>query len=167
MPARDVLQYPDPRLKTPALPVADFDETVAALIADMLHTLDASPGVALAAPQIGANLRVIVVDVRRDAKEERRVGHGLVVLVNPVLLAAEEEHTIREGCLSVPDFTANIRRYRRVLVQGLDRNGQVQVLESEGYEAIAFQHELDHLDGLLFLDRVASVKSDLFPRRRR
>src|SRR5205823_1963748 len=133
----------------------------AALIADMLHTLDVSPGVALAAPQIGVNLRAIVVDVSRDTKEERRSGHGLVVLVNPVLLATEDEHVVREGCLSVPDFTANIRRLRRVVVEGLDPLGRHRVLESEGYEAIAFQHELDHLDGILFLDRVASVKRDL------
>src|SRR5689334_22302992 len=124
MPSREVLLYPDPRLKTPSLPVADFDEAVAALIADMLQTLDVSPGVALAAPQIGVNRRVIVVDVRRDTKEERRVGHGLVVLVNPVLLATEDEHVIREGCLSVPDFTANIRRFRRIVVEGLDPEGR-------------------------------------------
>lgn len=167
MPARAVLHYPDPRLKASSAAIGAFDDTVTALIEDMLHTLDVSPGVALAAPQIGDNRRVIVVDVSRDTKEERRIGHGLVVLVNPVLRAASDDHTVREGCLSVPDYTANIRRFRRVVIEGLDADGQHRVLESQGYEAIAFQHELDHLDGTLFLDRVASVKSDLFPRRRR
>ena len=167
MAARDVLRYPHPLLKTRCQDIMLADPAVQDVVRDMLDTLDASPGVALAAPQIGYAVRAIVVDVSRDSREEHRRGHGRVVLLNPVLLACEEMHVIREGCLSVPDFTANVMRGGRAVVQGLTPQGETRVLEALGFEALAFQHEIDHLDGTLFLDRVASLKHDLFPRKQR
>ncbi|MDO8751376.1 MAG: peptide deformylase [Dehalococcoidia bacterium] len=167
MAARDVLRYPHPLLKTRCQDIMPADPAVQDVVRDMLDTLDASPGVALAAPQIGYAVRAIVVDVSRDKREEHRRGHGRVVLLNPVLLACDEMHVVREGCLSVPDFTANVMRGGRAVVQGLTPQGETQVLEALGFEALAFQHEIDHLDGTLFLDRVASLKRDLFPRKQR
>lgn len=167
MTVRDVLRYPHALLKTKCLDVASADPAVQRMVQDMLDTLNASPGVALAAPQIGYAMRAIIVDVSRDRREEHRRGHGLVVLLNPVLLACEEMRVVREGCLSVPDFTANVMRGGRTVVQGVTPQGETRVLESLGFEALAFQHELDHLDGRLFLDRVASLKHDLFPRKQR
>lgn len=167
MAARDVLRYPHPLLKTRCQDILPADPAIQDVVRDMLDTLDASPGVALAAPQIGYAVRAILVDVSRDKREEHRRGHGRVVLLNPVLLACEEMHVVREGCLSVPDFTANVMRGGRAVVQGLTPQGETQVLEALGFEALAFQHEIDHLDGTLFLDRVAFLKRDLFPRKQR
>jgi peptide deformylase len=129
----------------------------------MLDTLQASPGVALAAPQIGCLLRIIVVDVSRK-KGER--GHGLVVFLNPRIRHQEQERMIREGCLSVPDFTGNVLRYEEIVVEGLSPEGAPATLTASGFEALAFQHELDHLSGTLFLDRIQSLDTDLFPRKK-
>jgi len=167
MAARDILRYPHPLLKAAALEIVSLDSTARDVVRDLVDTLNASPGVALAAPQIGYPVRAIVVDVSRDRREEHRRGHGLVVLLNPRLLARDDLRIVREGCLSVPDFTANVLRAHRVLVQGLGPAGDLRVLEAVGFEALAFQHEIDHLDGTLFLDRVASLKTDLFARKRR
>jgi peptide deformylase len=129
----------------------------------MLDTLKASPGVALAAPQIGQLVQIIVVDVSRKKGEQ---GHGLVVLLNPRILQQDGPRIIREGCLSVPDYTGNVLRYERTVVQGVSPDGLPITLVASGFEALAFQHELDHLDGTLFLDRIESLSTDLFRRKR-
>jgi peptide deformylase len=129
----------------------------------MLDTLKASPGVALAAPQIGQLVQIIVVDVSRKKGEQ---GHGLVVLLNPRILQQDGPRIIREGCLSVPDYTGNVLRYERTIVQGLSPDGLPITLVASGFEALAFQHELDHLDGTLFLDRIESLSTDLYRRKR-
>ena len=134
------------------------------LAADLIETLETSPGVGLAAPQIGVALRVVVVDVARKPGES---GHGRVVLVDPVLLREGGDRTVREGCLSVPEYTANVRRASAVTVSARDERGRAFSLIADGLEAVAIQHEIDHLDGILFLDRVANVQSDLFRRRPR
>lgn len=162
MAARPILLYPDPILKTPARPVVAGDPAVESIIQDMLDTLDISPGVALAAPQIGHPVQVIVVDVSRKKGE---TGHGLVVLLNPRISRQDRKRIVREGCLSVPDFTGNVLRYEHTVVEGLSPEGAPVTIEAMGFEALAFQHELDHLGGLLFLDRIQSLESDLFRRK--
>jgi peptide deformylase len=163
MPVRPILLYPDPALKTPAAPVAPDDPALPAMVQDLVDTLVASPGVALAAPQIGFLLQLIVVDVARK-KGER--GHGLVVLLNPRILHREGRKVVREGCLSVPDYTGNVLRYEQTLVEGMTPDGRTLTLATTGFEALAFQHEVDHLSGTLFLDRIQSLSTDLFRRKR-
>lgn len=128
----------------------------------MLDTLGASPGVALAAPQIGCLVRIIVVDVSRKKGE---TGHGLVVLLNPRIKNQERGRIVREGCLSVPDYTGNVLRYEQTVVEGFSPEGAPVTLTASGFEALAFQHELDHLNGMLFLDRIQSLDMDLFRRK--
>lgn len=161
MAVRSILIYPNPLLKTPAAPVSPEDSAVVPIVQDLLDTLRASPGVALAAPQIGCPVRIIVVDVSRK-KGER--GHGLVVLLNPRLVRQDQTRIVREGCLSVPDYTGNVLRYEQTVVEGLSPDGTPVTLATTGFEALAFQHELDHLNGMLFLDRIRSVETDVFRR---
>ena len=162
MAVRPILLYPDPILKQPAAPVVLDDPELKAVVQDMLDTLGASPGVALAAPQIGRLLQVIVVDVCRKKGE---TGHGLIVLLNPRLVQQDQPRLIREGCLSVPDYTGNVLRYGETIVEGITPEGQSLTLVTSGFEALAFQHEVDHLNGTLFLDRIQSLSTDLFRRR--
>ena len=164
MAVRQILLYPDAILKQRAASVSASDPAVPGVIQDMLDSLAASPGVALAAPQIGYALSLIVVDVSRK-KGER--GHGLLVLLNPRILHSDSPRIVREGCLSVPDFTGNVRRYEHAMVEGTAPQGQRIVLSLSGFEALAFQHEIDHLEGVLFLDRIESLSTDLFRRKRK
>lgn len=166
MAVRPVLLYPDPRLKMPCAPVESVDERTRALAQDLLDTMDAGPPrtIGIAAPQVGAMERVAIVDTSRNPKYPP--GHGLLVLVNPTITAFEGEQFFREGCLSLPDYTANIRRRQHITVEALDLDGAPITVEAEGFEAVVLQHEIDHLDGILFLDRVANVKTDLFQRKR-
>lgn len=161
MAVRPILLYPHALLKTPAAPVSPKDAAVVSIVQDLLDTLRASPGVALAAPQIGCPVRIIVVDVARKKGE---CGHGLVVLLNPRIIRQKRVRIVREGCLSVPDYTGNVMRYEETMVDGLSPDGAPVTLTTTGFEALAFQHELDHLDGTLFLDRIRSVETDLFRR---
>ena len=162
MAVRSILLYPDPILKQPAAPVVPGDAELKPLVQDMLDTLAASPGVALAAPQIGRLMQVIVVDVRRKKGE---TGHGLIVLLNPHIVQQDQPRLIREGCLSVPDYTGNVLRYGETIVEGMTPEGQSVTLVTSGFEALAFQHEVDHLNGMLFLDRIQSLSTDLFRRK--
>ena len=162
MAIRPILHYPHPTLKIDSAAVIPDDPATQAVAQDLLDTLDASPGVALAAPQIGHAVRVIVVDVSRKKGE---TGHGLIVMLNPVILALEGRKILREGCLSVPDYTGNVLRYDQAVVEGLTLDGRVVTLTTSGFEALAFQHEVDHLNGLLFLDRIQSLSTDLFRRK--
>jgi peptide deformylase len=161
VPERPVLALPDPLLKRRCQPCGGPD---AALAADLVDTMRVSPGcVGLAAPQIGVPRRAFCLDVSGHPKG--RVSHGLVVLFDPELLHVEGSEVRREGCMSVPDLTANVRRALRVVVRGADHTGGERVYEAEGFEARAFQHELDHLNGRLILDRVASLSTDVFRRK--
>ena len=163
MAIRPILPYPHQGLKSKSAAVVPSSPAVQTVVQDLLDTLAASPGVALAAPQIGHAVQIIVVDVARKKGE---TGHGLVVLLNPLILAQEGPKTVREGCLSVPDYTGNVLRYEQAIVEGLSPEGQVITLSTSGFEALAFQHEVDHLNGLLFLDRIQSLSTDLFRRKR-
>ncbi len=162
-----ILKFPDPILKERSAPVAAVDAGVSSVIDDLLETMRASPGgVGIAAPQVGILQRIIIVDVSAHKRGGREENHGLLVLVNPEILARGGKQLVREGCMSVPDYTANVQRAQWVLVDALDREGKQQIVEAIGFEAVAVQHEMDHLDGVLFLDRVVSIKTDLFRRKR-
>jgi peptide deformylase len=162
MPVQKILQYPHPILKSRSEAVQTMDDRVGRIIKNLLDTLAASPGVAIAAPQIGEARRIIVCDVSRKAKDKH---HGRIILINPVIRRREGKKIVREGCLSVPDYTGNVSRFETVWVEGLDPLGRPVGLTAEGLEALALQHEVDHLDGLLFLDRIASLSTDLFRRK--
>ncbi len=165
MAVRPVVLYPDPRLKVVCEPAAEVNEVVRAAAQDLRETMDACPPrtVGIAAPQIGILSRIAIVDTSRNPKYPG--GHGLLVLVNPQITASSGEQLFREGCLSLPDYTANIKRHARITVGALNLDGEPITLEAEGFEAVVLQHEIDHLDGVLFLDRVANVKTDLFRRK--
>jgi peptide deformylase len=167
MPILTILRFPDPLLKEKSLPVLSVDAEVSALVDDLIETMRSSPGgVGIAAPQVGVLRRVAIVDVSGHRRGSHEENHGLLVLVNPEILARGGKQLVREGCMSVPDYTANVQRAQWILVDALDRQGNRTILEAVGFEAVAIQHEVDHLDGLLFLDRVASVKTDLFRRKK-
>lgn len=166
MAVKEILTYPDPRLKTVCAPVAELDD-VQSLIQDLIDTMVAAGhSVGVAAPQIGDCRRVAVVDVSHS-KLGKENNHGLMVMVNPEILEREGCETMREGCMSVPDFTGNVTRAQNILVQFTDREGRDQAIRADGFEAVAIQHELDHLDGMLFLDRVSNLKTDVYRRKNR
>jgi peptide deformylase len=161
---REVLVHPDPRLKQVARAV-EPGERIEALAADLVETMRAGPRtVGLAAPQTGELVRVLVVDCSTHPKAPD--SHGLLVLVNPVIAASAGSEIGREGCLSIPEITANVRRATDVVVEAADPRGAPLRIEAAGFEARALQHEIDHLDGVLILDRVASLDTDVFRRRR-
>ena len=157
---RPILKYGERALHEPAREVESITPEILALITDMVETMYAAPGIGLAAPQIGVPLRIFVVDlsVGRDAK-------GLITMVNPVFVERDGMQLEEEGCLSLPTFTATVPRPARVVVEGLDRHGVAQQLEGTGLLARAFQHEMDHLDGRVFVDRLRGIKRDLIVRK--
>jgi len=168
MSVKEVLVYPDPRLKETCAPIVIFEESVQQLLQDLVDTMiDAGHSVGIAAPQIGDIRRAAVVDVSKSKLGKKQENHGLLQMVNPEIIEKEGSQIVREGCMSVPDYTGNVTRSESIVVQFLDRNQQRQVIRAEGFEAIAIQHELDHLDGFLFLDRVSSLKTDLFRRKQK
>jgi len=159
----DILTYPDPRLKTQSLPVTTFDEALQARLTDLDDTLNAGPGgVGIAAPQVGWFERVVIVDVSVKPKLKH---HGRLVLINPEITAWAGYEVAREGCLSVPDYTGNVIRAKTIELSAQNALGEVQQYSMTDYEARAVQHELDHLDGLLFIDRLVSRRHDLFRRK--
>jgi len=164
MALRQILQYPNPLLKQRAQPVANIGGDVARLVEDMAETMYAAPGVGLAAPQVGVGHRVIVLDVRADDEEP---GKRLMKLINPEIAEREGEIVWEEGCLSVPDLTAPVKRARRILVRAWTPEEKEVEVEAEELLAVALQHEIDHLDGRLFLDRLSRLKRDLYRARQR
>ena len=159
-----IRQFPDPILKRPTQPVPRVTEPVKQLIEAMVRIMrHHARCVGLAAPQVGSGLRIAVMDSSRNPKTLK--SQGLIVLVNPELELLEGRTIQREGCLSIPDFTANVARAQRVRVRAFDRFGSLRSWTFEGFEAVIAQHEVDHLDGRLFLDRVANVTTDVFPRK--
>jgi len=161
----EILIYPDERLKTICAPVTLIDAGVDTLIQNLVDTMYASGhSVGVAAPQIGALLRVAVVDVSRS-KLGRDNHHGLLTMINAEIISRSGQKVMREGCMSVPDYTGNVTRAEEIVVEFRDRDGSERVIHATGFEAVAIQHELDHLDGFLFLDRVSSLKTDVFRRK--
>lgn len=159
-----ITEFPHPLLKGFTRHVERLNEPVQHLIDALTATMRHHPRcVGLAAPQVGSSLRIAVMDVTGHPKA--KTGHGLLVLVNPSLDSPDGLILQREGCLSIPDFTANVRRASRIRLKARDRLGKPYEAWLEGFEAIVAQHEVDHLDGKLFLDRVANVKTDVFRRK--
>ena len=157
---RRILVYGAPELQEKSIPVIDFDNELRNLAQDMLETMYAAPGIGLAAPQIGINVRLRVVDL--SAGEE--AGHQLV-LANPEITDKESSEKGEEGCLSVPGFTAMVERPTNINVRGKDIEGQPREIRAEGLLARALCHEIDHLDGILYLDRLSVLKRDLIRRK--
>lgn len=159
----ELLVYPDARLKQLSTPVATIDDELRKFVADLEATMRAGPGgVGIAAPQVGRFQRIAIVDI--SAKPKLR-NHGRMVLINPEITEWEGLAVGREGCMSVPDYTGNVVRAERIALQALDEHGELHHYQMEGFEARAVQHEIDHLDGLLFLDRLVSRRNDLFRRK--
>ncbi|MDX1810720.1 MAG: peptide deformylase [Gammaproteobacteria bacterium] len=158
-----ILTYPNEILKRESDPVEHFDEELLTLVNDLEETMGEGPGaVGIAAPQIGFHKRLVIVDVSSRKKIKH---HGHLVLINPEITEWEGLAVGREGCLSVPDYTGNVVRAERIKLNAFNPHGEPLSFEMEGYEARAVQHELDHLDGLLFLDRLVSRRNDLFERK--
>jgi peptide deformylase len=150
----EILVAPDPRLKTRAMPVAVVDDRIRRLLDDMLETMYAAPGIGLAAPQVGEALRVVVVDIAQ--KDGVRAP---LRMVNPeIIWASEDQVPYEEGCLSLPEHYADVTRPRQVRVRYLDETGAAHELEAEGLLAVCVQHELDHLEGTLFVDHVSALR---------
>lgn len=162
MTVRPVVRLPDRVLKLRAEELAG--RTDEGLVSDLIDTMKASPAcVGLAAPQIGVSRRAFALDVSSHPKTT--TSHGLVVMLDPVIVESHGREVGREGCMSVPDLTANVARAKAIVVRGFSEDGDERVISTEGFEARAFQHEIDHLDGLLILDRVASLATDVFRRK--
>ena len=157
---RPILRYGEHPLHQPAADVSAFDDRLQRLIDDMIETMYAAPGVGLAAPQVGVPLRLFVADVSMG-----RDRHGPVVMINPAFVEREGMQLEDEGCLSVPGFNATVVRPARAVLRGLDRDGVEQTVQATGLLARAFQHEMDHLDGVVFVDRLRGIKRDLIVRR--
>jgi peptide deformylase len=156
----EICTYPDKVLLREAEPICTIDRKIVKLADDMAETMYNAPGIGLAANQVGVPQRVIVVDCsRRDPDSQ------LIVLVNPEIIAAEGLVTMEEGCLSVPDYQAEVTRYERVKVRGLDLQGSTVELDADGLLAVVLQHEIDHLNGRLFIDHLSRLKRELCKKR--
>ncbi len=164
MALRPVLQFPDPRLKRKSSPVTQVTDEIRQLAADMIEVMYDEPGIGLAAPQLGEAIRLIVMDTdwTEDGAEKKPV-----VMLNPEIIEREGEITWSEGCLSVPDFNAEVERSARVRVRYQDLGGNTSVEDVSELRAVCFQHEIDHLDGLLFIDRISRLKRSLYTQRRK
>jgi peptide deformylase len=159
---RSIVEFPEAVLRHPASPVERVDAGIDRLIDDMIETMYDAPGVGLAAPQIGVPLRLFVYDIGHpDGKRQPKV------LINPVILERRGTQSDDEGCLSVPDYRVVVTRANWVKIQGMDRSRTVVTLEGEGLLARLFQHETDHLNGRLLIDRISSLKRSMFLRRHR
>ncbi len=167
MSAIEILIYPDARLKKKTIPVEEITTELHSLLDDMIETMYEARGVGLAAPQVGVNIRVIVLDVTPRKEDEVRK-HGepeLIELINPEIVSFEGKVLAEEGCLSVPGFSTVVKRYSQVKVKGLDRHGKEVELEAEDLLSRTLQHEINHLDGILFFDRLKGLKKQLYRKK--
>jgi peptide deformylase len=161
MPLRDILIAPHPKLKTKAEPVATVDDEVRRLLDDMFETMYAAPGIGLAAPQVGVMQRIVVMDVADKESPPQPLA-----LVNPEIVARGEDKVVaEEGCLSLPEIYADVERYARAFVRFTDRDGEVREMDADGLLARCIQHELDHLDGVLFVDHLSALKRKMLMRK--
>ncbi len=153
-----ILEFPDPRLRTKAQPVEQVDDALRTLIDDMFETMYDAPGIGLAATQVDVHKRLLVADVSEDKQQP-------LVLINPEILSKDGVEVMEEGCLSVPGFYEEVERADRIVVRFLDRDGASQELEAEGLLAVCIQHEIDHLDGKLFVDYLSQMKRQRIRKR--
>jgi len=157
----EILTYPDQFLREPAKPVEEIDESIQQLVEDMAATMYEAPGVGLAATQIGDERSIFVYD-RSSSETQKEYG----AVINPKIVSSEGQLVSEnEGCLSVPDFRSDVKRASRVVVEGIDLEGKPLRLEMEGFMAVVMQHEIDHLNGTLFIDRISALKRELYKRR--
>lgn len=159
---RKILIFPDPELKMKCHPVTVINDKVVELVRDMAETMYAAPGVGLAAPQVGVHQRIVVIDVAGKDDPPQ-----LIVAINPVIIHTDGESYEEEGCLSIPKYSANVRRHERVVVKALNLAGEEITYNADGLLAIALQHEIDHLDGILFIDHISPLKREIFRRKYR
>jgi len=166
MAVQQIVRYPHPILKKLCRRVELIDRSIIDLVEDLLDTMREGPGsVGVAAPQIGVTLRVCVVDVSKN-RLGRENNHGLLCMINPeITLRSDTVAIMREGCMSVPDYTGEVERATEITVSFSEPDGGQSEIRSRGFEAVAIQHEMDHLDGILFLDRIISIKTGLFRRK--
>ncbi len=155
----EIIQYPDTRLKKKSKPVSSIDDNIRRLLDDMAETMYDAKGVGLAAPQVGKNIRAIVVDASRG--DDYKEGSGLIQLINPSIVDYHGKQIGEEGCLSIPGFVAKVSRYDYVKVEALNRDGNPVVIEATGLLSRILQHEIDHLDGILFFERLSGLKKEL------
>jgi peptide deformylase len=157
----EILTFPNKFLQQPTQPVENIDEDIQKLVADMVETMYEAPGVGLAAIQVGSDKQVLVYD-EKPTESDR--GYG--VIINPKIVESEGQIiSENEGCLSVPDFRSDVKRAARIVVEGVDRDGKSLRFEADGFLAIVLQHEVDHLNGTLFIDRISALKRELYKRR--
>lgn len=165
MPIQTILRYPHPVLKKVCNQVRKIDNEIDALVTDLIDTMHAGPGsVGVAAPQIGVCLRVCVIDVS-GSRHGKDNNHGLLRMINPEIISTSGLAVMREGCMSIPDYTGDVERATEITVKFTEPDGSLREFTASGFEAVAIQHEIDHLNGLLFLDRISSVKTGLFRRK--
>lgn len=165
MPVQPILKYPHPVLKKVCHLVEKVDQSIVELVQDLVDTMQAGPGsVGVAASQIGVTLRVCVVDVSKNRLGKEN-NHGLLCMINPEIIARSGLAVMREGCMSVPDYTGDVDRSTEITVRFSELDGSQREINASGFEAVALQHEMDHLDGMLFLDRIISIKTGLFRRK--
>lgn len=164
MPLRDIVQFPDARLKQVSKPITEVDDALRELARDMIEVMYDEPGIGLAAPQLAASVRMFVIDT--EWSQEGGEKQPLVVL-NPEISDREGEITWEEGCLSVPDYTANVERDAKITLRGTDLDGNPIEETAEGLRAVCIQHEVDHLDGILFIDRISRLKRSLYVKKRK
>ena len=164
MALREVLKFPDKRLREMSTPIEEVTDEIRQLTADMLDVMYDEPGIGLAAPQVGETVRLIVVDTEWAADDSER---NPLVLVNPEIVAREGKINWTEGCLSVPDFEAEVERSAFVRLEATDLEGAEVSIDATELQAVCFQHEIDHLDGTLFIDRISRLKRNLYVQKRK
>lgn len=161
MSIRKIYQYPESVLRRKTEPITVFDHNLQQLIVDMAETMYKAPGIGLAAPQIGESLKLIVVDTSADREENREY----MPMVNPEIVAHEGSQLDEEGCLSVPELTATVKRFKKITVAFQDIEGNAQELTTEDRFAVVLQHEIDHLNGILFIDHLSALKRSLYKKK--
>ena len=162
MTIQKIIEYPEPLLRLKAREINTFDETLSVLIEDMAETMFDAPGVGLAAPQVAQSLRLIVVDATQPDEEKQ-----YMALVNPEIIEHEGEQIDEEGCLSVPELTAKVNRFKKITVRYQTAEGALKELTTEDRFAVVLQHEIDHLNGILFIDHLSPLKRNLYKKKRK
>jgi peptide deformylase len=164
MALREIVKFPDPRLKQVSKPITEVDDALRELARDMIEVMYDEPGIGLAAPQVGAGIRMFVIDTEWSDDE---VGKNPMAVLNPEISDREGKITWEEGCLSVPDYAANVDRDAKITLRGSDLDGNPIEETAEGLRAVCIQHEVDHLDGILFIDRISRLKRSLYVKKRK
>ena len=164
MSLREIVKFPDPRLKEVAKPITDIDDDLRELARDMIDVMYDEPGIGLAAPQVGASVRMFVIDTEWNEEAGEK---SPIVVLNPEISERAGSITWEEGCLSVPDYVANVDRDATITLRGMDLEGNAIEERTEGLRAVCIQHEVDHLDGVLFIDRISRLKRSLYVKKRK